>query len=150
MFDWSSVQRVGKGRRTPKKWVKILLLFGMVGGMATATILSGFFFPKIPSLIFPGTTTVKTLFFFFFFSKSAVAQLFHLRKWPTELKRKKMTSEDLAERSTKSLCFRCNEKCGHRHVCKTLFMMRRRNGDRKIRRRSKRTISSSNFTPRMI
>lgn len=148
MFDWSSVQRVGKGRRTPKKWVKILLLFGMVGGMATTTILSGFFFPKY--LAWSSQVRRQWKLFFFFFTKSAVAQLFHLRKWPTELKRKKMTSEDLAERSTKSLCFRCNEKCGHRHVCKTLFMMRRRNGDWKIRRRSKRTISSSNFTPRMI
>lgn len=110
-----------------------------------------FFFPKIPSLIFPGTTTVKTLFFFFLFFKKCSSSIVPPKEMTaTELKRKKMTSEDLAERSTKSLCFRCNEKCGHRHVCKTLFMMRRRNGDRKIRRRSKRTISSSNFTPRMI
>lgn len=149
MFDWSSVQRVGKDRRHPGNGWKFFSFSEWWAAWQPQPFSVGFF-PKIPSLIFPGTTTVKTLFFFSFFSKSAVAQFFHLRKWPTELKRKKMTLEDLAERSTKSLCFRCNEKCGHGHVCKTLFMMRRRNGDRKIRRRSKRTISASNFTPRMI
>lgn len=150
MFDWSSVQREwAKAGGHPRNGWKFFSFSEWWAAWQPQPFSVGFFFPKYLAWSSQVGRQWK-LFSFFLFSKSAVAQLVHLKKWPTELKRKKMTSEDLAERSTKSLCFRCNEKCGHRHVCKTLFMMRRRNGDRKIRRRSKRTISSSNFTPRMI
>lgn len=34
-----------------------------------------------------------------------------------------MTSEELAERRRKGLCFHCNDKFGPGHVCKKLFMI---------------------------
>lgn len=34
-----------------------------------------------------------------------------------------MTSEELAERRRKELCFHCNDKFGPGHVCKKLFMI---------------------------